>query len=285
MLMERIFATSGRVHTDDLDWRAAGRAGLADGEVLALTYFADIEGQTVYYLRDLLGSRLARDPDVLGFLTIWSYEEHFHGEALERLLDACGRPRDAGRCPAIRRRARLAERLEAVATSLGARLFPRAFPAVYMAWGAAQELTTLRGYEALEARTGNPVLAELCRRIARQERRHFAWYYHSARLCLERSSAARRLTRLALARFWAPVGAAVKGPDEAARLLGVLFPDGGLGVGAELDRRIGALPGLAGVRMLGPFVERAARRARASAGPATPAGVVPAPGALNAGWP
>jgi hypothetical protein len=285
MRMDRIFATSGRVQTDDLDWSAAGRAGLTDGEAFALSYFADIEGQTTFYLRDLLSSTLARDPDVLGFLTIWSYEEYFHGQAIERLLAACGRTLDAGRMQVIRRRARLAERLEAVATWLGSRMFPRAFPAVYMAWGAAQELTTLRGYEALEARTKNPVLAELCRRIARQERRHFAWYYHSARLCLERSRAARGLTRVALARFWAPVGAAVKGPGEAAQLVGILFPDGGRSAGAEIDGRMGALPGLAGVRMLRAFFERATRRFAPEGGLAPPAGVVPSTGALNAGWP
>jgi hypothetical protein len=32
------------------------------------------------------------------------------------------------------------------------------------------------------------VLAELCRRIAKQERRHFAWYYNGARERLARSA-------------------------------------------------------------------------------------------------
>ncbi len=257
MRMDQIYATSGRVQTDDLDWEAAGRVGLTDGEAFALAYFADIEGQTVYYLRDLLSSRLARDPDVLGFLSVWNYEEYFHGQALARLLEACGRPLELGRGEAIRRSARWAERLEAIGTWVGSRLFRGAFPALYMAWGAAQELSTLRGYEALEAGTKNPVLAELCRRIARQERRHFAWYYHSARVRLETSQAARRLTRFALALFWAPVGAAVKGPEGAARLVEFLFPgEVGAAVSADIDRRIGALPGLAGVRMVRGFVER-----------------------------
>jgi hypothetical protein len=286
MRMDQIFATSGRVQTDDLDWEAAGRAGLTDGEAFALAYFADVEGQTIYYLKDLLSSRLARDPDVLGFLSVWNYEEYFHGQALARLLQACGRPIETGRGQAVRRSARLAERLEAVGTWAGSRIFRRAFPALYMAWGAAQELSTLRGYEALEARTRNPVLAELCRRIARQERRHFAWYFHSARVRLERSPAARRLTRFALGRFWAPVGAAVKGAAGAARLLRLLFPgEGGAAVAEEIDRRMGALPGLAGIRMLRPFVERCAARDPSDAGGATRTEVVPVPTGLNAGSP
>ena len=114
MRIDQIFATSGQVRTEDLDWEAAGEAGLAEMEAFALSYFADIEGQTVYYLRDLLASGLADDPDVLGFLTIWSYEEYFHGEALARLLGACGRPLAAGRGQAIRRAARsIAENADA----------------------------------------------------------------------------------------------------------------------------------------------------------------------------
>jgi rubrerythrin len=269
MRMDQIYRTSGRVETDDLDWREAAAVGLTTGEVFALTYFADVEGQTVHYLRDLLRSRLARDPDVLGFLSIWSYEEYFHGQALALLLEACGHPLDASRVCEVRRAARPAERLEALGTLLGARIFPRSFPALYLAWGATQELTTLRGYEALQARTGNPVLAKLCRRIARQERRHYAWYFHSARLLLERSAAARRLTRFALERFWAPVGVAVKGATDARRLLSVLFPgDAFAGVAADVDARIGALPGLAGIRLLRAFSTRAASRSPAE--PAAP---------------
>jgi hypothetical protein len=263
MRMEQIFRTSGRIETDDLDWRGAAVVGLTPNEVFALTYFADIEGQTVHYLRDLLRSRLSRDPDVLAFLSVWSYEEYFHGQALALLLEACGHPLDAGRIDDVRRAARPAERLEALGTVLGARLFPRSFPALYLAWGATQELTTLRGYEALQARTRNPVLAELCRRIARQERRHFAWYFHSARVLLERRAAARRLTRFALERIWSPVGVGVKGADDARRLLGILFPGAAVdAMAADVDARIGALPGLAGIGLLRGFSERAASRTR-----------------------
>jgi rubrerythrin len=270
MRMEQIFRTSGRVETDDLDWGEAAAVGLTAGEVFALQYFADVEGQTVHYLRDLLRSRLARDPDVLGFLSIWSYEEYFHGQALARLLEACGHPLDASRVSEVRRAARPAERLEALGTVLCARIFPRSFPALYMAWGATQELTTLRGYEALQARTRNPALAELCRRIARQERRHYAWYFHSARLLLERSVAARRLTRFALERFWAPVGVAVKGAEDARRVLGILFPGSSFAaVAADVDARIGALPGLAGIGLLRSFPARASSRSPPE--PAAPA--------------
>jgi hypothetical protein len=282
--MDQIFRTSERIETDDLDWRAAEAAGLTPDEVFVLTYFADIEGQTVHYLRDLLRSRLGRDPDVLAFLSIWSYEEYFHGEALSRLLSVCGHPLDANRVGRVRRAARAAERLEAVGTIAGAWIFPRSFPALYLAWGATQELTTLRGYEALQGRTANPILGELCRRIARQERRHFAWYFHSARLLLERSTPARRLTRLALERFWAPVGVAVKGPADALRLLAILFPGAAReALAADVDGRMGALPGLGGLRLLRRFVARSARRAPIPGAPSM--AVVPGAVSLDVGAP
>ena len=263
MDLDRILAHSQQIPTVDLDWEAAARAGLSAGERRVLEYFADIEGQTIVYLRDLLRTSAALEPDAIGFLSMWNYEEYFHGRALSRLLAACGKPLEEDRIARVRATARPAEAIEAALSALISRVCPAAFPAVYMTWGASQELTTLRGYEELQRTTQNPVLRELCARIARQERRHFAWYYHTAHERLERSGTARRLTRFAFDRFWAPVGAAVKGDEEAAAVVAALFPGSALNrVAEELAARIGALPGMAGVRLLDGFLERTGPPAR-----------------------
>ncbi len=264
MELDRILAHSQQIAVDDLDWELAARAGLTDSERHVLQYFADIEGQTIMYLRDLLNTPAALEPEVIGFLSMWNYEEFFHGRALSRLLAACGVPPEPDRVARVRAAARAAEAIESVLGACVSRVWPGAFAAVYMTWGASQELTTLRGYEELERTTRNPVLRELCARIARQERRHFAWYYGSARERLAASRTAQWLTRLALGSLWAPVGAAVKGRAETARVVSHLFPGRRIEqVADELDRRIGALPGLAGVSLLGPFLERAAGSGRA----------------------
>jgi rubrerythrin len=265
MPTDRILATSARLRVDDLDWELARRAGLGADERVVLSYFADIESQTVMYLRDLLRGPLAEDPRAIGFLSVWNYEEYFHGEALSSLLEACGAGLARDRVARVRRGAAFLETLQGLLAGVAARLAPDAFAALHLAWGASQELTTLRGYEELEARTANPVLAELCRRIAKQERRHFAWYFNGARERLAESPLARRLARLALSRAWAPVGAPVKGTAAFLEVARALFPGRRAAeIARDVEERIGTLPGLHGL----PFFTRFLRRAGAvSPGP------------------
>ena len=257
MALDRIVATSSRLETGDLDWEEARRAGLARREGLALAYFADIESQTVMYLRDLLRTDIAADPEAVGFLSVWNYEEYFHGEALAKFLDVCGHPLARDRVHEVRQRARALERVQGVLGSLASRLLSQEFPALYMVWGAAAEFTTLRGYEALERQTKNPVLAEICRRIAKQERRHFAWYFNSARARLSLSPRAQKLTRFALTRFWAPVGAAVKGRGAFLELADALFPgESADALAREVEERMGQLPGLGGLSFFTDYLAR-----------------------------
>ncbi len=70
MDLEKFLSHSQKVETDDLDWDLAGRIGLSEDETLMLTYFADIEGQTIFYLREILATRAALEPDVIGFITM-----------------------------------------------------------------------------------------------------------------------------------------------------------------------------------------------------------------------
>ena len=45
----------------------------------------DIETHTAIFLRDLLATQAAYEPDVTAFLSCWVYEELWHGEAFSRL--------------------------------------------------------------------------------------------------------------------------------------------------------------------------------------------------------
>ena len=56
------------------------------------------------------------------------------------------------------------------------------------------------------------MLAELLRRLAKDERRHFSFYYNMAREHLA-PRAAQRLTNAVIKYFWMPVGGGVK-PDS-----------------------------------------------------------------------
>jgi rubrerythrin len=265
--VDRHVRRAGKVRFDDLDWSAARRAGLNDAEAFVVTYFADIESQTPANLRMLLSMKGALDPELAAFLTTWNYEEFFHGYALSRLLSECGRALPDARHAAVRDGAGLKERSERVLLPLLSHLLAREFPAVYMTFGALHELTTLRGYEALQARAHNPLLRVLSARIARQERRHFAFYFGQARDRLARSAGARRLTRALRRFYWAPVGAGVKGREQVEQLFQTLFPGAfGPALCAEVDAKIGALPGLAGVQPMAHYFALPAAGAHAGAG-------------------
>ncbi|MEP7273103.1 MAG: acyl-ACP desaturase [Acidobacteriota bacterium] len=259
--IERYLTVSAKIDTSDLDWAEAARAGLTPDEIFALTYFSDIESQTIRYLQMLLGMKIAFEPAIAAFLSTWSYEEFFHGHALARLLDECGHRLEENRVEVVKRRAGLNEWLEKALGPVFSRLFSSQFPSLYMAFGAVQELTTLRGYERLGERTSNPVLRTLCQRIAKQERRHFAWYFNHAREQLANSRSAQFITRRLLDLVWVPVGAGVKSRDEVVRLFSILFPGRhGMELVSEVDAKIGTLPGLTGIRLMQSYFERAVDR-------------------------
>ncbi len=252
--IERYILVSARVETGDLDWKEAGRVGLTEEERFVLTYFSDIESQTIRYLRVLLQMKMAFKPDVAAFLTTWSYEEFFHGYELAKLLAVCGHRLEEDRIERVKSRARSNELIEAFFGPLLSRIFFHQFPAVYLSFGAIQELTTLRGYERLSRSTRNPVLSLLCERIAKQERRHFAWYFNQAKELLGQSKGARLLARRLLEFHWAPVGAGVKTPDEVRKLFNILFPaELGRTLVKEIDEKIGALPGLGGIHLMSGY--------------------------------
>src|SRR5262245_60527783 len=256
--IERYISVSAKIETGDLNWEEAKRAGLSEDEKFVLTYFSDIESQTIRYLRTLLQMKIAFKPDVAAFLTTWNYEEFFHGYELANLLSVCGAPLEESRIEKVKGRARLNEWLEMLFAPLLSKIFSNQFPAVYLSFGAIQEMTTLRGYERLQKMTRNPALRMLCERIAKQERRHFAWYFNHARELLLESSGARVLARKLLEFNWVPVGAGIKTPAEVKRLFTTLFPpQSARAIVREIDSKMGTLPGLEGIRLMETYFERA----------------------------
>jgi rubrerythrin len=243
-------AVSRKVDYDDLDWDLARKHGLTADEVESLGYFADVESQTVYYFLEVAKLQVARQPEFLTFLTMWNYEEYFHSHALTRLLEECGAapPSAADRSHANRKGARLKARLEDGFQTTLAKLAPQTFVALWMTWGATQELLTTQAYEQIAQTTKNPVAEELCRRIAKQERRHFAYYYNAARDKLESRPWTQRIVRKIVELAWTPVGNGIKTPIEAAKSAQKLFPGPRFAeVLGVIDKRIGALPGMAGL--------------------------------------
>lgn len=238
---------SKKVEFEDLDWKLAREVGLTPREVQNLHFFADIESQTVFYMLEVVKLEVSREPDLLTFLTMWNYEEYFHSHALSRLLREVGHevPSSMKRATSLRSRARLRARLEDAFQMTLAKAMPKSFVALWMAWGAAQELLTCHAYEELIRGTQNPVLAELARRIGKQERRHFAYYFQAARERLQDQPVAQKLVRLIFDTNYNPVGSGVKSPTEHAEMISRIFPGQVLfDVLGDIDKRMGTLPGL-----------------------------------------
>jgi hypothetical protein len=232
---------------------------LSADEVFTLTYFADVENQSLRYLRMLLDMKIAFQPDVSAFLAIWNYEEFFHGYELEQLMRAAGVRIDDDRRQRKQQSARLNEHIESLLVPLLSRIYADDFPAVYLTFGAIAELTTLRGYESLAAHSKNPALRTLAGRIAKQERRHFAWYFNNAAALLDRSTRAQRLTRTLLRLNWVPVGAGIHQPAEVERLFRVLFypRDDARETVRRIDEKMASLPGLGGIALMQRYFGRA----------------------------
>ena len=88
--LDRYLRASRKLDLSALRWEDIPRHPLADGDVMCMHYMMDIETHTVIYLRDLLATRAAGDPQITAFLACWVYEELWHGEAFSDFLRAYG---------------------------------------------------------------------------------------------------------------------------------------------------------------------------------------------------
>jgi hypothetical protein len=288
--LDRYLRNSKKVDLSEIDWDRVADHPLSDGDVMCLHYMMDIEAHTVIYLRDLLATRAAADPQITAFLSCWVYEELWHGEAFSDFLRLYGieepiEPRlPDGRTPLPSRANRWRELRVSLGVGNGLGIVPtmlgsmatRDFAAIHMMWGAVNELTTLTGYYALIRRSDHPVLHQLLRKVIQDERRHFAFYRAQAKARMERSRTARRLVRLVLSHLWTPVGAGVKSEEEVDALALYLFGDSPEGYehARGIDETVAAVPGLEGLTLIQDYLAAAARRVAERPGWA---GVSPAP--------
>ena len=222
--IDRFIELSGAVKLDDIDWSKSAEAGLTDEEAQIVRYMADTETHTIIYMRDLLAGHSTKDPEITAFLSVWVYEELWHGRALDRVLVSAGRDVSGNRATEVIEGITWRERFEAFLSSIIANSTPH-FIATHMAWGALNELTAAASYQALARRTNNPVLREVCKRIARQERKHFAFYYEQATWRLKQSRLARFIARIALNYFWTPVGSGLLSEEQLPMISEYLFGD------------------------------------------------------------
>ena len=241
---------SDRLEIDDLDFDAFRDQPLDAEALRCLRYMHDVESHTVCYLRDVLVTRAHRDPDITSFLTIWNYEEFWHGDAIGKVLAGHDETAGTTRIAALRQRLPKGDRWRPVGFQVASALTPH-LTAVHMTWGAVNEWTTQAACARLAKLADHPTPSVLLRRIMKKEGRHIDFYSSEASGRLANSRAAQRVTRWALRRFWAPVGTGVVEGAEVDFLRTYLFGDeDGLTMAERIDRRVDRLPGLDGLHLL-----------------------------------
>jgi hypothetical protein len=241
---------AGRLDLDGIDFDAFRDQPLHPDHLRCLRYMHDVEQHTTCYLRNLLNTKAHHDPEITAFLTMWGFEEHWHGEALARVLEAHDEPGGDVRVAAMRRR--LGWKVTASPVLwMAFSAATKHFLAVHMTFGAINEWTTQGGYARLIQQADHPVLTDLLRRIMKQEGRHIDYYRTQAEDRLAAHAGARRTTRFMVRRLWEPVGAQVMPLAETQHLVTTLFGGpGGRVVADRIDRRIDALPGLADLQLM-----------------------------------
>jgi hypothetical protein len=242
-------ARSRSLDVSDINWEEVQQYPLHPQGVRVLQYMQDVESHTIVFPSTVFSTRAVRDPEIGPFQACWLYEEMFHGFALKRFLEAADQP-----CiEAPGGRVTFSDRVNSVATSLLSGFWP-GFLALYMTWGAINELTTLTSYNRVSLLAGHPVLEDLLKRIVRDESRHFSFYYHKAEQLLADSTTA-RLTRFWVDRLWSPVGAGVRPKPEMIFVAGYLFSGTeGQQAARKIDATIRRLPGFHDVQLFEAWV-------------------------------
>jgi hypothetical protein len=263
----KLLARSELLATDDLAWDEVPAYTIADDDLHTLIYMRDVEGFTSRGFAGLSEHPATwRDPLIARFLRLWHAEETEHARALAKFLDVYGQGRRSPipvLQPAPPPVASTSERW----TLALSRPVGHIVTAAHMVWGATNELLTMNGYRLMAQRTEHHVLAELLKRIASQEARHFSFYALQGEWRLARSRGTRVAVRAMLRRNWTPVGvgADYKQPADFDRVVTNLLQDAASSnttrVVSRMDATIGALPGLDGLDLFRGVVDTAFARA------------------------
>ncbi len=254
--IERFMEASGKLDLSDIDWGEVPKHPLTPAALRTLRYFLLTEGSTFFYTKALMKTKAAtREPEMAPFLSVWMYEEEYHGRAFKKFLEAYGEPPAQDYRTDMFQNRGAGEKVDEISQALLSRVFPDGWPAVHMVWGVIQEFTTYTAYQALIERINHPVLNVICQRIMKQELRHYAFYREHAKKRLD-TKGAQKLATIALKLGWTPVGDGMSKKEDVCHAIRFLF-DGKDGQAIpRIEEKIRELPGLEWFDLFTRFVEQ-----------------------------
>ncbi|MDQ7911013.1 hypothetical protein RB614_41650 [Phytohabitans sp. ZYX-F-186] len=244
--------TATAVRVDDVDFDDFRDKPLSAEAIRVLHYMTDVETHTVCYLRDLLVTPSHQNPRITAFLTMWNFEEFWHGDVIDRILDVHKEINGLPRHRSVRvAQGFMGNVVAPITQCLTAAVLGEDFIATHMTWGAVNEWSAHAAYGRLIELEQHATLTKILQRIQQQESRHLAFYMSEARERLERSRKAQRITRFALRRFWAPVGSTITPKSETRFVLNhLLGGEGGNKMVKMLDSKVDKLPGQEGLSLV-----------------------------------
>jgi len=259
--IERYKEESRKLDTTGVQWDRIRDYPLSKGDLFFLHYAMDVENHVPLYLSHLLVTRACMNPVITTFLSLWAYEELWHGENLSRFLVEYGIPLENDtRIRNLRSDMGVSNSLSILTTMMASWALDD-FAALYLSIGACNELSTATAYGALARNCEHPVLQDLLGRIQKDERRHFAFYYNSAKDWMTDNPRAQTVGRIGMKLFWQVVGQGLKNQEEVDAISLHLFNDeAGLRDVESIDEKMGRLPGLQGIRLMTKAREDARRR-------------------------
>src|SRR5438270_5725872 len=249
--IERYKEESRKLDTTGVEWDKIRDYPLSKGDLFFLHYAMDVENHVPLYLSHLLVTRACMNPVITAFLSLWAYEELWHGENLSRFLVEYGIQLDNDtRIRNLRSEIGISNSFSILST-MAASWALDDFAALYLSIGACNELSTATAYGALARKCQHPVLQDLLARIQKDERRHFAFYYNSAKEWMTDNPRGQRVGRIGMNLFWAVVGKGLKNQEEVDAISLYLFDDEqGREDCESIDVRMGRLPGFGGIRLM-----------------------------------
>lgn len=241
--LDKFLNASKPLDLSGINMEDAAKHPISPSEVKVIRYMQDTEFYTVHYMKALMETAAMADNEARSFMVCWGYEECYHGRALAQILEVTGHEASKRSIEEFARPRKWTEVLQDFGGRALSMISPD-FIATHMTWGAVNEFTAIHAYTRLAELSGNPILSQVARRIVKDERRHFAFYYQQARRRLT-TPLARRMAAGALRALWEPVGGSMAPREERDFVGAYLFGDAsGRARLTEIDETIAKLPGM-----------------------------------------
>lgn len=236
----------------EIPWQEIKKYPLDKKFVPVLLYMRDVEVLTDMYYEELRHTPTGRDPIINKFMERWGVEEITHGEVLDRFLNEAGIETSKNWKKEVRQNVPKFYTFNTRILTMLTNLIGKKFTATHMTFGAIHEMSTGQGYRRLIEMANHPVLTRILKAVMREESAHTKFYLSVAKIELQRSEFARKVSRFIINNFWAPVGQGAKPKIQTDYTISTLFSgsEGLDWIERNVSQKIQTLPGFNGLNAI-----------------------------------